>query len=105
MSLLQRVPSYTLLIQQIFLEVFGLTWAMAQAVAGYSGATPLSIAGDAVTSGANVVESLGSFGSGWNEGVYTLSNLFMGLRPGSIGETSTLMCLIGAAILIANWCR
>ena len=49
-----------------------------------------------------MVESFGSFGAGWNDGVYTLSNLFMGLRPGSIGETSTLMCLIGAAILIAT---
>ncbi|MBK8290531.1 MAG: NADH:ubiquinone reductase (Na(+)-transporting) subunit B [Flammeovirgaceae bacterium] len=86
-------------------DISGSVWTYlgdGQAVAGYSGATPLSIAGDAVTSGANVVESFGSFGAGWNDGVYTLSNLFMGLRPGSIGETSTLMCLIGAAILIAT---
>jgi Na+-transporting NADH:ubiquinone oxidoreductase subunit B len=86
-------------------DISGSVWTYlgdGQAVAGYSGATPLSIAGDAVTSGANVVESFGSFGAGWNERVYTLSNLFMGLRPGSIGETSTLMCLIGAAILIAT---
>jgi Na+-transporting NADH:ubiquinone oxidoreductase subunit B len=74
----------------------------AQAVAGYSGATPLALAADAATTGTNVVESFNSFGAGWNEGVFTLSNLFMGLRPGSIGETSTLMCLIGAAILIAT---
>jgi Na+-transporting NADH:ubiquinone oxidoreductase subunit B len=73
-----------------------------QAVAGYSGATPLSLAADAATTGANVVESFTSFGAGWNDGVFTLSNLFMGLRPGSIGETSTLMCLIGAVILIAT---
>ncbi len=74
----------------------------AQAVAGYSGATPLSVAADAATTGVNVVESFNSFGAGWNEGVFTLSNLFMGIRPGSIGETSTLMCLIGAFILIAT---
>jgi len=73
-----------------------------QAVAGYSGATPLSLAADAATTGVNVVNSFNSFGAGWNEGVFTLSNLFMGLRPGSIGETSTLMCLIGAFILIAT---
>jgi len=73
-----------------------------QAVAGYSGATPLSLAADAATTGVNVVESFNSFGAGWNEGVFTLSNLFMGIRPGSIGETSTLMCLIGALILIAT---
>jgi Na+-transporting NADH:ubiquinone oxidoreductase subunit B len=73
-----------------------------QAVAGYSGATPLSLAADAATTGENVVASFNSFGAGWNDGVFTLSNLFMGLRPGSIGETSTLMCLIGALILIAT---
>ncbi len=73
-----------------------------QAVAGYSGATPLSLAADAATTGVNVVQSFNSFGAGWNEGVFTLSNLFMGIRPGSIGETSTLMCLIGALILIAT---
>lgn len=86
-------------------DISGSVWTYlgdGQAVAGYSGATPLSIASDAATSGANVVQSLSSFGAGWNEGVFTFSNLFMGLRPGSIGETSTLMCLIGAAILIAT---
>lgn len=74
----------------------------AQQVAGYSGATPLSIAADAATTGTSVVDSFNTFGAGWNDGVFTLSNLFMGLRPGSIGETSTLMCLIGAFILIAT---
>ncbi len=86
-------------------DISGGVWTYlgdAQAVAGYSGATPLSLAGDAATTGQNVVESFNSFGAGWNEGVFTFSNLFMGLRPGSIGETSTLMCLIGAFILIAT---
>jgi len=86
-------------------DISGGVWTYlgdAQPVAGYSGATPLSLAGDAATTGQNVVESFNSFGAGWNEGVFTFSNLFMGLRPGSIGETSTLMCLIGAFILIAT---
>jgi Na+-transporting NADH:ubiquinone oxidoreductase subunit B len=86
-------------------EISGDVWTYigdGQAVAGYSGATPLSLAGDAATTGTNVVQSFNSFGAGWNEGVFTLSNLFMGIRPGSIGETSTLMCLIGAVILIAT---
>lgn len=84
-------------------DISGSVWTYlgdAQAVAGYSGATPLSVAADAVATGENVVASLNTFGSGWNEGVFTLQNLFIGLRPGSIGETSTLMCLIGALILI-----
>lgn len=33
---------------------------------------------------------------------WSAMNMFMGSIPGSIGETSTLMCLIGAAILIAT---
>jgi len=74
----------------------------AQVVAGFSGATPLSVAGDASTNGNNVIAALNSFGTGWNEGVFTLQNMFLGFRPGSIGETSTLMCLIGGLILIAT---
>lgn len=86
-------------------DISGSVWTYigdAQAVAGYSGATPLSVAADAVATGENVVASLNTFGAGWNEGVFTLQNLFIGLRPGSVGETSTLMCLIGALILIVT---
>jgi Na+-transporting NADH:ubiquinone oxidoreductase subunit B len=86
-------------------DISGSVWTYlgdAQAVAGYSGATPLSVAADAVATGENVVASLNTFGAGWNEGVFTLQNLFLGIRPGSIGETSTLMCLIGAFILIVT---
>jgi Na+-transporting NADH:ubiquinone oxidoreductase subunit B len=36
----------------------------------------------------------------WHEGLYDFSNMFFGLIPGSIGETSALMCLIGGLILI-----
>ena len=66
-------------------------------VAGYSGATPLAIAAESTT---NVVSDLTAFGSSWFEGIYSLPNMFLGVMPGSIGETSTLMCLIGGAILI-----
>ncbi|MCW5909788.1 MAG: NADH:ubiquinone reductase (Na(+)-transporting) subunit B [Cyclobacteriaceae bacterium] len=86
-------------------DISGDVWTYlgdAQAVAGFSGATPLSVAGDAISTGENVVASLNTFGAGWNEGVFTLQNLFLGLRPGSIGETSTLMCLVGAFILIVT---
>lgn len=72
------------------------------AVAGYSGATPLSIGALAVTNGQNVVASLNSFGAGWAEGMYSFSNLVIGAIPGCIGETSVVMCLIGALILIAT---
>jgi len=68
-----------------------------QTVSGYSGATPLAIASQST---GNVISDLNSFGTGWGEGIYSFWNLFWGGIPGSIGETSTLMCLIGAAILI-----
>lgn len=71
-----------------------------QAVAGYTGATPLSIGANSLTTGENVVASLGSYGAGWADGLFNFSNLFFGFMPGCIGETSTLMALIGAAILV-----
>ena len=66
-------------------------------VAGYSGATPLAIAAEST---GDVVADFTAFGAGWYDGIYSLWNMFIGIMPGSIGETSTLMCLIGAAILI-----
>ena len=65
------------------------------AVDGYSGATSLSVA--ASDGYASIEEQLGF--SWWDA--------FFGHIPGSIGETSTLACLIGLAILllmrIASW--
>lgn len=69
------------------------------AVEGYTGATPLAIASQDIESG-SVVASLKEFGQSWADNVYDFWNMFLGVMPGSIGETSTLMCLIGAAILI-----
>lgn len=73
----------------------------------YSGATALSVAydssnvGNAVTSGlANVNSALAApFG---NFGFFSFENMLIGGIPGSIGETSTLMALLGAIILIAT---
>ncbi|MDX2305938.1 MAG: NADH:ubiquinone reductase (Na(+)-transporting) subunit B [Microscillaceae bacterium] len=58
----------------------------------YSGATALSIAADP-----NVKDAVASFGD-----FFSFQNLFIGNIPGSIGETSTLMVLIGAIILIVT---
>lgn len=57
------------------------------AVDGYSGATALSLGKD------GGVERIISGGHSWWDA-------FIGLIPGSMGETSTLACLIGAAFLI-----
>ena len=60
------------------------------AVDGFSGATPLSL------SAAGLTEHLPSF-----------SDMFMGFIPGSVGETSTLLILLGGFILlltgVASW--
>lgn len=70
-------------------------------VEGFSGATPLALGAEAVETGDHLVSTLNTFGSSWGAN-YEFSNMFFGLIPGSIGETSTLMCLIGALILIAT---
>ncbi len=69
-------------------------------VDGYTGATPLSIGAEVVGSGMEITRELASYGQGWADGLFSFTNLFMGWIPGSIGETSVLMCLIGAAILV-----
>lgn len=61
-------------------------------VDGISGATPLAIS--AATETYQKIEfSLAQAG-------FTMSNLFLGHRPGSIGETSVVLCLIGVLILM-----
>lgn len=69
-------------------------------VEGFSGATPLGqLATQAGSQSVTLTNTVGETLSSWD--------LFLGLIPGSIGETSTLAILIGAAILlitgIANW--
>lgn len=69
------------------------------AVDGYTRATPLAVAA-ATAKGQSVTQALQDAG-------YSLSNMFYGFIPGSIGETSALACLIGLAFLlitrIASW--
>ena len=86
-------------------DISGDVWTYlgdAVPVEGFSGATPLSIGAAAVSSGENVVHSLNQFGAGWADGIFSFPNMFLGIMPGSIGETSVLMCLIGALILIVT---
>lgn len=70
--------------------------------AGYSGATPLALGADAVAGGPNMMSAMSGFGQGWADNIYSFSNMFLGFMPGSIGETSTLMCLLGALILVVT---
>ncbi|MFT5724400.1 MAG: Na+-transporting NADH:ubiquinone oxidoreductase subunit B [Bacteroidia bacterium] len=72
-------------------------------------AYPVQMAGDIWVSGikeglvdaSSGATALGELGAG-REYLVNVSDAFMGFMPGSIGETSTLMCLIGAAILIVT---
>ncbi|MFT6971150.1 MAG: Na+-transporting NADH:ubiquinone oxidoreductase subunit B [Roseivirga sp.] len=79
-------------------QISGAVWtqlAEKTPVDGYTGATALSIAYDTSNaSSGSVVASLGDF--------FSFNNMFVGLIPGSIGETSTAMALLGAIILIAS---
>lgn len=85
-------------------DISGEVWAYipegAKTVAGYSGATPLAIAASTIETGENAVSAFNSFGAGWADNIYSFSNMFLGFMPGCIGETSTLMCLVGAFILV-----
>lgn len=85
-------------------QISGEVWTYledgAQTIAGFSGATPLALGAEAVANGTNMMTAMNDFGQGWSDNIYSFSNMFFGFMPGSIGETSTLMCLIGAAILV-----
>ena len=72
-------------------------------ISGYSGATPLALGATTVdgTNTDEVVSLFDQYSATINQdGFYSFINMFIGIIPGSIGETSTLMCLIGALILI-----
>ena len=67
------------------------------AVDGFSGATLLSYG---ATAAANGTEMMADLTKHWYAGMFDFWNLFFGVIPGSIGETSVLMCIIGATILV-----
>src|SRR5690606_21249204 len=69
-------------------------------VDGFSGATALGVAYQSSVDGEAITASLSSHNASIGDNLYSFANMFLGFIPGSIGETSTLMVLIGAAILI-----
>lgn len=58
----------------------------------YTAATPLAVVSDTITNSNGVIEALADKG-------YTWWNMFLGTIPGSIGETSALMILLGLILL------
>lgn len=71
------------------------------AVDGFSGATALGVAYNASVEGTPVVDALNTHNASLGAD-YSFLNMFIGWIPGSIGETSTLMALVGAVILVAT---
>lgn len=69
-------------------------------VDAYSAATPLAIGASSLAASSESVVS--QLNNSWSTGIFDFTNMFVGIMPGSIGETSTLMCLIGAVILVAT---
>ncbi|MGC6367080.1 MAG: NADH:ubiquinone reductase (Na(+)-transporting) subunit B [Candidatus Marinamargulisbacteria bacterium] len=63
-------------------------------VSSYSSATPLGIAANTAQPN-NAMTAISDAG-------FSLMDCFLGLIPGSVGETSVLLCLVGAAILIGT---
>jgi Na+-transporting NADH:ubiquinone oxidoreductase subunit B len=80
-------------------EIIGVNcWT---AVDGFSGATPLGVMAVAdPTKG--VVENLAQVATTTGTTAFTWWDCFLGIIPGSIGETSALCALIGAFILILS---
>ncbi len=69
-------------------------------VDGYSGATALGQLATTVGKGMNNPETQSVVNMFAADGQYSIANSFFGFIPGSIGETSALAILLGAAFLI-----
>ena len=88
-------------------QISGNAW-FATPVDGVTGATPLGILKE---QGLNGLAGGGATGSLFSfdlfDGKYSWLESFLGFIPGSMGETSTLGCLIGAAVIlitgVASW--
>ncbi len=68
------------------------------AVDGFSGATAL---GQMANAKGKAIDSLAAVKYPWGDEPIRLQDAFIGTIQGCIGETSTLLCLVGAIILIA----
>lgn len=69
------------------------------AVDGYSGATLLAAGKE---KGLEALSQVGAFSFNLADGHTSWLESFLGFEPGSMGETSMLACLFGAAVLIAT---
>ncbi len=88
----------------VFVSLNSMLGVGGEVADGFTGATPL---GQIATSGATSAQELASSLTTLTNEPLSTWDMFLGLIPGSFGETSTLCILIGAAILlftrIASW--
>lgn len=91
-------------------QISGDVWTFlggATPIEGYSGATALSVGATAVAEGSSATMVSELTNASWSDGLFSWFNMFMGTIPGCIGETSTLLCLLGGLILVltgvASW--
>lgn len=85
---------------EIWIHNIKETAAAGPLVDGYTGATALGHLASTVGKGMDEPAVTGVMSMFDANGIFSLSNSFMGLIPGSIGETSALAILIGAVLLI-----
>ena len=71
-----------------------------QVADGYTGATALGHLASTVGKGLDEPAVMGVMSMFGADGMFSLSNSFLGLIPGSIGETSALAILLGAVLLV-----
>jgi len=69
------------------------------AVDGFTGATPLAVLKE---TGLESMAAPGLFDFNLADGHFTWLESFLGFIPGSMGETSTLACLIGLVVILAT---
>ena len=82
-------------------KISGEIWVNeAGKVDGYSGATALGDLALTVGKAQNLPEVSGIMTKFEPDGMYSMSNSIIGMIPGSIGETSVIAILIGAAVLL-----
>ncbi|MFA0960692.1 NADH:ubiquinone reductase (Na(+)-transporting) subunit B [Roseivirga sp. BDSF3-8] len=82
-------------------DISGEVWTYlgdATPIDGYSGATALAIAAEEGLANTEMAVT-GAWSEFWAP-FFTFKQMFLGSIPGSIGETSTVMALVGAVILI-----
>lgn len=79
----------------VFVAVKPILGLGGNAVDGFTGATPLGQI--ATATGADFTIT------GVNGDPVSMWDAFLGLIPGSFGETSTLCILVGAVILVGHW--